>query len=73
MKGGKLINNAVGSVGNAIRKGVHPVVKKSARKTIKKAANKIIREYAVGQLEGLFYTGINKALSEYKDFIVRSY
>ena len=34
VKGGKLMNEAAGSVGNAIRKGVHPAVKKSARKTI---------------------------------------
>ena len=73
VKGGKLINDAAGSVGNAIRKGVHPVVKKSARKIIKKAAKKIGREYVSGQLEDFAYGGIYEFTSFYTRSVVRSY
>ena len=73
VKGGKLINDAAGSVGNAIRKGVHPAVKKSARKTIKKAAKKIGREYVSGQIEDFAYGGISKFSSFYIKSVVRIY
>ena len=73
VKGGKLINDAAGSVGNAIRKGVHPVVKKSARKTIKKAAKKIGREYVAGQIEDFAYGGIYEFTSFYTRSVVRRY
>ena len=73
VKGGKLMNEAAGSVGNAIRKGVHPVVKKSARKTIKKAARKIGREYVSGQIEDFAYGGVDKFSSYYARSVVRRY
>ena len=72
VKGGKLINEAAGSVGNAIRKGVHPVIKKSARKTIKKAAKLIGREYVSGQIEDFAYGGVYKFSSFYTRSIVRA-
>ncbi|MBQ8880515.1 MAG: RHS repeat-associated core domain-containing protein, partial [Clostridia bacterium] len=68
VKGGRLINDAMASLGNAIHKGVHPVVKKAARKTIKKAAKTIGRKYVSGQLEDFAYGGIY----EFSSLCVRS-
>ncbi len=73
VKGGQLINDAAGSVGNAIRKGVHPVVKKSARKTIKKAAKQIGRAYISGQVEDIAYGGLSKFSSYYTRSVIRNY
>ena len=73
VKGGKLINDAAGSVGNAVRKGVHPVVKKSARNTIKQATNKIGRGYISAQIEDLAYEGIGKFGSYYTRTVMRGY
>lgn len=58
VKGGKLMNQAAHSLGNAVRKGVHPVVKKAAKKTVKKAIKTIGREFASGQIEDLLYEQI---------------
>ena len=73
VKSGKLINDAVGSVGNAFRKGVHPAVKKTARKTIKKAAKKVSRAYVAGQLEDFAYGGAYELISFYTRSVVDSY
>lgn len=73
VKGGKLINDAASSVGNAIRKGVHPTVKKVARKTVKKAAKTIGRKYISSQLEDFAYSGIYKFSTLFVKSIVRLY
>ena len=73
MKGDKLINNAAASVGNAIKKGVHPVVKKAARKSIKKAIKKIGREYVSGQIEDFAYDGVYEFSSFYINSVVCRY
>ena len=73
VKGGKLLNDAAGSIGNAIRKGVHPVVKKSARKTIKKAVKKIGRVYASSQIEDFAFSGIYEFGSFYIKSVVGRY
>ena len=68
VKGGKLINEAAGSLGNAVKKGVHPVVKKAAKKTIKKAAKSIAKSYVSGQVEDIAYGG----LYEFSSFYIRA-
>ena len=73
VKAGRLINDAVGSIGNAVRKGIHPTVKKAARKTIKKAVKKIGREYISGQLGDFAYGGIYEFSSYYTRPVVRGY
>ena len=73
VKGGKLLNDAAGSVGNALRKGVHPVVKKSARRIINKAAKTIGREYVSGQIGDFAYGGVYEFCSFYIRLVVRRY
>ena len=68
-----VIVNEAGSVGNAVRKGVHPVVKKFARKIIKKTAETFDREYVSGQIEDFAYGGIYEFTSFYTISVVRSY
>ncbi|MBP3923084.1 MAG: DNRLRE domain-containing protein [Ruminiclostridium sp.] len=68
VKGGKLINETAGSLGNAVKKGVHPVVKKAAKKTIKKAAKSIAKSYVSGQVEDIAYGG----LYEFSSFYIRA-
>ena len=65
VKGGKLLNSAGKSIGNAVKKGVHPIVKKSARKLIKQACKYTMKSYASGQLSDFAYGVITEFSSWY--------
>jgi hypothetical protein len=69
-KGGKLINDAFGSIGNAVRKGVHPVVKKAATKTIKKAFRYTQKSFASGVIEGVSYSALEHFTSQFVNSLV---
>ena len=71
VKGGQLLNDAAGLVGNAVRKGVHPIVKKAAKKTIRKAVRTIGRTYASEQISNLAYTGISDFSSAYARLVMQ--
>ena len=59
---GDLINTAVGSLSNAFKKGVHPVVKKAAKKAVKKAAKLVKNEIFEGVSE-YAYTALQEFTS----------
>ena len=58
IKGDPLINEAVASLGNVSKHGVHPTLKRSARKTVKKALKYIGKSYGSSQLQDVAYMGI---------------
>lgn len=73
VKGGKLLNDAAGSVGKVIRKGVNPVVKKTAKKTLRKARKFIGRRYVGSQLESLAYMCVDDFSSKYINAVIQNY
>ena len=64
-KGGRLINDAFGSIGNAFGKNIHPKVRKAAKKTIKRAVKYVSDSYISGQLEDWVCGGIDWFASKY--------
>ena len=73
IKGGKLINDAVGAIGNIAKKGVPPAVKQAARKLIKKAAKNVWKSYASGQMEDFAYGAIYEFSSFYTGTFIHRY
>ena len=71
--GDKLINKAAGSLGNAVKKGVHPVVKKAAKKVVSKALRQVTKSYLSGQVESFVYAGLEKFTSIYANEAIRRY
>ena len=73
VKGSKLINYAAGSLGNAVKKGVNPVVKKTAKQALKKATKSIGRSYISGQIEDFAYGSIYEFSSFYVNSAIHTY
>ena len=69
-KGGKLINDAFGSIGNAIGKGVHPAVKKAANKTIGKAFKYTKKSFTTGVIEGVSYGALDLFTSRFVNSLI---
>ena len=67
--GGRLISNATNSVGNAIKKGIHPVVKKKAKKLIKEAVKHTKNAFFDG-LGDYVYTAIQNFTSWYTNSVL---
>ena len=70
-EGKDLINNAVHSLGNAYKKGVHPVVKKAAKKTVKKARNFIGKNILSDAAGDFAFGGLNEFGSWYTKASIR--
>ena len=69
-KGGVLIDSAMTSLGNAIKKGVHPTLKRAARKTIGKAKKYIMKAAKESFIEDFAFGALNDFTSWYINAMV---
>jgi len=66
-KGDGLMNDAVTSIDNLLKEGMHPTVKKTSKKVIKKAGKYVAKSYIFGQVESIVY-GASKKLYSIIDY-----
>ena len=77
VRGDKLLNEAFGSSGKVVQKGMHPAVKKAAQKArrqvVRRTRKKIIEECATGQGASFGYMGMGMVMEVYANEEIRRY
>ena len=73
VKGGKLLNEAVDSLGKVSSKGVNPIVKQTAQKTIHKVKLNVSQAYISGQVEDFAYASVYAFSSYYARTVANGY